>query len=89
VGCSGRILLRCLAGGADRVIGVELSDEARGRGARAIGPNSYRERTGLFLLNLTDREVESLFYAFKVDLKVRIRPRPSRFWHRLWRLQKI
>jgi arsenite methyltransferase len=53
-----------------------------------IGPNAYRERTGLFFLNLTDEEIESLFGRFKVCRKLRIKFSQGRFWNRLWHFEK-
>lgn len=57
-------------------------------GAEEIGPNSYRERTGLFFLNLTDGEIESLFDAFKVCRKLKIRISKDNLRNRLWHLEK-
>jgi ubiquinone/menaquinone biosynthesis C-methylase UbiE len=77
----GRILLK-MSDYFDRRILVEKD------GAEEIGPNSYKEKTGLFYFNLTDREIESLFGAFKVCQKQRIKLSEDNVWNRLWHFEK-
>lgn len=77
----GRILLKM----SDYFERQELIEE---EGAEEIGSNSYKERTGLYFLNLTDGAIESLFSAFKVSRKLRKKFSKDNVWNRLWHFEK-